>query len=56
MSTAADGDKQIVFSREVHGANDVGHVRTTGNQPRLFVDHSVVNLAGFIVIFVARFD
>ena len=41
---------------EVHGVNDVGHVRTTGNQPRFFVDHSVVHLASFIVIFVARFD
>ena len=56
MSTAADRDKQIVFSPEVHRANDVRHVRTTGNQPRLFVDHSVVDLAGFIVILVTRFD
>jgi hypothetical protein len=56
MSTAADRDKQIVLSTEVHGANDVRHVRTTGNQPRLFVDHSVVHLAGFIVILVTRFN
>ncbi len=56
VSTAADRHKQIVLSCKVHGVNDIGHVRTPGNQPRLFVDHSVIHLASFIVIFVARFD
>src|SRR5262245_14695779 len=56
MSAAADRHEQIVLSSEVHGGNDVRHVRTTGNQPRLFVDHSVVHLTSFIVILVTRFD
>jgi hypothetical protein len=56
MSTAADRDKQIVLSRKVYRVNDVSHVGTTGDEPGLLVDHSVVHLPGFIVIFVARFD
>ena len=56
MTAAADRDEQIVLSSEVHGGNDIRHVRTTGNQPRLFVDHSVVHFAGFIVILVTWFD
>src|SRR4029077_9860942 len=56
MTTAADRDEQIVLSSEAHGGNDVRHVRATGNQSRLFVDHPVVHLAGFIVILVTWFD
>src|SRR6185437_8936209 len=56
MTAAADCHEQIVCSREVHGANDVRHVRATGDQPRLFVDHSVVYLAGLIVILITWFD
>src|SRR5438477_6752653 len=56
MSTAADRDKQIVLSRKVYGVNDVSYIGTTGDESRLFVDHGVVYLPGFIVIFVARFD
>src|SRR6266480_5720355 len=56
MSAAADRDKQIILSRKVYGVNDVSHIGTTGDEPRLFVDHRVVYLPGFIVIFVARFD
>src|SRR5882724_12497305 len=56
MSTAADRDKQIVLSRKVYAVNDVSHIGRTGNEPRLFVDHPVVHLPGFIVILVARFD
>src|SRR5207247_3025093 len=54
MSATADRKKQIVLSCKVHRANHVGDVRTTGNQPRLLVDHTVVNLACFVVILVGR--
>src|SRR5437763_14574490 len=33
MSTAADGETYIVFSRKVHGANDLSHIGTTGDAP-----------------------
>src|SRR5437763_7067143 len=56
MSTAADRDKQIILFRKVYGVNDVSHICTTGDEPRLFIYHPVVHLAGFIVIFVARVD
>jgi hypothetical protein len=56
MTAAADGEKQIVFSREVHGVDDVGDICATGDQPWLLMDHPVVHLAGFIVILVAGFD
>jgi len=56
MSTTPDGDKKVVLSREVHRIDDVRDVRTTGNQSRLFVNHSIVDRARLIVILVARFD
>ena len=56
VSAAADRDKQIVFAREIYAADDVCDIRAARDQPRLFVDHRVVDLAGFIVICVTRLD
>jgi hypothetical protein len=56
MSAAADRDKQIVLVRKVYGINDVSHIDATSDESRLFMDHRVVYLPGFIVIFVAWFD
>ena len=54
MTSAADCDEQIIFSGKVYAANYVSHVRAPRDQARLFVDHSIVNLASIIVIVVAR--
>src|SRR5436309_13096128 len=51
MSTAADRDKQIILFLKVYGVNDVSHIVTAGDEPRLFIYHSVLHLAVFIVIF-----
>ena len=56
MSTAADRDKQIVLSRKVNGINDVSDVCAAHDGTRLFVDHPIVDFAGFIIIFIARLD
>src|SRR5206468_12074100 len=54
MPTAADRDKQIILFSKVYGVNDVSHIRTTSDEPRLFVDHGVVYLPDFNVIFIPR--
>src|SRR5215470_3530186 len=56
MTATSDGEKQVIFSREVHGGDDVGYIGAADDQPRLFVNHPVVHLACFIVIFVGRLD
>src|SRR4029453_17913732 len=56
VTATSDGEEQTILSRKIHRVNDVRHVGTTGNEARLFVDHRVVHLPGFVVIFVTRFD
>jgi hypothetical protein len=56
VTATSDGQEQTIFSPKIHRVNDVRYVGTTGNEARLFVDHRVVHLPGFVVIFVTRFD
>src|SRR4029450_11516085 len=56
VTPAADGNKQIGFTREIYAADDVGNTSTPRDQPPFLMYHAVVNLAGFIVIGVARLD
>jgi hypothetical protein len=56
VTATADGDKQIVFAREIYAADYVSDVRAPRDQTRLLVNHRIVNLASFIIIGVARLD
>src|SRR5438445_253775 len=56
MTPATDRKEHIILSRKIHRAHYVCHVDAAGNQTRLFMDHPVVHLAGFVVILVARLD
>jgi hypothetical protein len=55
VSATADGEKQIIFSRKIYRADYVGHIRAAHDQARLFVYHSIVHFAGFIIALIARF-
>ena len=56
MAAAANRNKQIIFSRKVHGTNYVCDICTSRDQAGLLVDHPVVHLAGLIIILVAGLD
>jgi hypothetical protein len=56
MSSTANGEKQVLFSRKLYRADYIRHIRAACYQPRLFVDHSVVHFAGIVVTVIARLD
>ena len=56
VAATTDRKKQIVFACEIYRQNDVCDIDTPRDQPRLFVDHRVIDVAGVIVICVARLD
>ena len=56
MSSTANGEKQVLFSRKLYRADYIRHIRAACYQPRLFVDHSIVNFTGIIITIVARLD
>src|ERR1700730_9966391 len=54
VSAASDGEKQIMFSREIYRLDYICCIRAAGDQTRPFVYHSVVHLAGFIISLISR--
>src|SRR4029077_10002230 len=56
MTAAADRDKEIVVASEIYAPDDVCDIRAPRDQARFLMNHSVVDLASFIVIRVARLD
>jgi hypothetical protein len=38
VAAASDRDKKVVHTRKLHGASDVGHFRTAGDQAWMFID------------------
>ena len=49
VAAAANGDAQSAGSSEFHGRDHVRHVDALGDEPRLLVDHPVVDFAGVLV-------
>src|SRR6266699_5558126 len=56
VSATANGQKQVILSGKIYRADYVRHIRAAHNEPRLFVYHSIVNFAGFIITLIARLD
>src|SRR5215216_1097885 len=44
------------FAGEVHAADDVGHIGAAGYHARALVDHGVVDLASFIVVWITGLE
>src|SRR6516225_3727629 len=49
VAAPANRNQQFMFAAEIHCCDDVCHVRAPRDHPRSSVDHSIVNLASFIV-------
>src|SRR3954447_3222529 len=56
VSATSDRDEQIIVSSEIHRTYYVCDIDAPCNQARLFVNHPVINLAGFIIVWVIRLD
>ena len=56
VSAAADGQEQIVFSRKIYRADDIGHIRATRDQARPLRYHRIVNFAGVVIGLIVRLD
>src|SRR5262249_55929241 len=56
VTAAADGDNQIVFTREIYATDYICDIGAPRDQARFLMDHAVVDLARFIIICVARLD
>src|SRR5215475_8579808 len=56
VTAAADGDKQIVISGEVHRADYICDIRAPRDQAWFLMDHRVVDLTRVVVICVSRLD
>src|SRR5438270_13538686 len=56
MSSTANGEKQVLFSRKLYRADYIRHIRAACDQTRLFVDHSIIHFTGIIITIVARLD
>ncbi len=50
MAAAADGDGKLAVTAKVYSGNHVGDICAACNQQRPLVDHTVVELADFIVV------
>ena len=56
VAAAADGDEQIVRTREFHGVHDIGRAGAAGDEAGVLVDARVPNLAGLVVAGFAGLD
>ena len=56
VTTAVDGDREVLLAREVHGGDDVVRGAAARDQRGLAVDHAVEDLAGVVVLRIARMD
>ena len=56
VSASTNGEKQIIFAREIHARDHVRDIHTLRDQTRLLVDHRVINFARLIVIRIGRLD
>jgi len=52
VPATAYGQEHLVLAGEVHAADDVSHVGAARYHARALVDHAVVDLAGFIVVWI----
>ena len=56
VAAAAHRQQQLLVAGEIDGRNHVAHVRTAHDERRPLVDHTVVDLARFLIIGFARRD
>lgn len=54
MSSAADSEQQITFSRKVYRVDHIRDIRAAHDQARLLMDHSIVDFAGIIITVIVR--
>jgi hypothetical protein len=56
VAAAANGDRQLVFTAEIHGRDHVGCVDAARDQERPLVDHGVIEFPGVVVARIAPPD
>jgi hypothetical protein len=56
VPATADGQEHLILASKVHAADDVGHIGAAHYHTRALVDHAVVDLAGFIVVWITGLD
>ena len=56
VAAAANRHEQVLLAGEVHRRLDVGDIRAPRDEPGPPIDHRVVDLAGLVVLRVARRD
>jgi hypothetical protein len=56
VAPPADRDEELVVASEIYAPDDVCDIRAPRDKARFLMNHSVVDLASFIVICVARLD
>ncbi len=49
VAATADGEREPVLPAEVHCTDNVANVRAARDQPRVAVDHPVIDLAGVLI-------
>jgi len=49
VTAAFDRDEKIIGARKLHGANDIGRVRTLGDQARMLINARIPNTSSRIV-------
>jgi hypothetical protein len=56
MPTASNGHEQVIIAAEIDGAHDIRHIQTTRDELGMPVDHTIVNLAGDIIVRIMRLN
>ena len=56
VAAAANGDRELVVAAEIDGRNDIADICASSDDERAFVDHAVVELAGFFVFCMTASD
>jgi hypothetical protein len=49
MATTANRDAEVIVASEADGVDDVCSIDALGDEPRMPIDHSVVDFTGFVV-------
>jgi hypothetical protein len=56
VPATAYGQEHLVLAGEVHAADDVGHIGAARYHAWALVDHGVVDLASFIVVWITGLE
>src|SRR5438445_424069 len=56
VPAAPNGKENAIFPGEIDAMDHIRHVHAAHDEPRLLVDHAIINLASVVISFIAPLD